>query len=37
MLNEGITLYPDMSITIDAIKVDGKDIEFTKNYTSSDN
>lgn len=37
MIPNGMTMYPDAIITIDSIKVDGKEIEMTaKNYTSSD-
>ncbi|MBR0484341.1 MAG: hypothetical protein IJJ69_06125 [Oscillospiraceae bacterium] len=37
MIPEGESLYPGAVITIDSIKVDGKEIELTaKNYTSSD-
>ena len=37
MIKDGKTLFPDAIITIDSIKVDGKEITMTaKNYTSSD-
>lgn len=37
MIKDGKTLFPDAIITIDSIKVDGKEIAMTaKNYTSSD-
>ena len=37
MIPHGAELYPNAVITIDSIKVDGKEIEMTaKNYTSSD-
>ena len=37
MIPNGEKLYPGMVITVDSIKVDGKEIELTaKNYTSSD-
>lgn len=37
IVKEGTTLYPNMVITIDSIKLDGTEIEMTKKpYTSSD-
>lgn len=37
VIKDGKQLYPDAVITIDAIRVDGREIELTaKNYTSSD-
>ena len=36
IVKDGTKLYPDMTITIDSVKVDDKELEIGKSYTASD-